>query len=138
MKDNAIWGYLHDGSLDRIDGTLPGGIKVYISIPYLRNAFQPAGEGFVLTLTNCTKFTLESDSGVVIHDIGQIAVDSPELLSIESEEPLLVYTTLGTLAIDYQAITIALDTGQPLTTRMLDQASEQYWQAWEEKHRGSV
>ena len=138
MSHNAIWGYLHDGSIDRVDGTVPGDIAVHISIPYLRKAFIPAGDGFVLTLGNCTQFELESDSGVLTNDLRQIAEDSPEILSILTDSPLTIYTTFGTLKLNYHALSLALDSGQPLTAESLDQASEQYWQAWSEQHRGSA
>ena len=138
MSDNAIWGYLHDGSIERVDGIVPGDLAVHISIPYLRKAFMPLGEGFVLTLSNCTQFELVSDSGVPTRDLRKIADDSPEILSILTDSPLTIYTTFGTLKLTYHALSLALDSGQPLTVESLDQASEQYWQAWSEQHRGSA
>lgn len=38
MSHTAAWDYLHDGSLDRAEGTVPGDLALSISIPYLRRA----------------------------------------------------------------------------------------------------
>lgn len=132
MIHTAAWDYLHDGSLDRAEGTVPGDLALSISIPYLRRAFQPEGDGFVLLLRGCTLFQLEEHDGAVLADPREIAERSPELLSIVSEAPLTIYTTLGTLTLAYRALELALDTGQPLATASLDQASSTYWQAWSE------
>ncbi|WP_372388348.1 hypothetical protein [Xanthomonas axonopodis] len=138
MSHTTAWDYLHDGSLDRADGTVPGDLALSISIPYLRRAFQPEGDGFVLLLRGCTLFQLEDHDGAVLADPREIADRSPELLSIVSEAPLTIYTTLGTLTLAYRAMELALDTGQPLATASLDQASSTYWQAWSERRGGSA
>ena len=138
MDSTAIWGFLHDGSLDRADGVVPGDVTLYISIPYLRKAFEPVGDGFILKLIGCGQFELVGDDGAVISDLGQIAACALEILSIESESPLTIYTTYGTLVLSYDSLEIALDTGQSLTVTELDQASAKYWQAWSERHGGSA
>ena len=138
MDSTAIWGFLHDGSLGRADGAVPGDVTLHISIPYLRKAFDPAGDGFILKLIGCGKFELAGDDGAVISDLGQIAACSLEILSIESESPLSIYTTHGTLVLSYHSLEIALDTGQSLTVTDLDQASASYWQAWSERHGGGA
>lgn len=116
MSKTTAWGYLHDGSLDRAEGTVPGDLFLSVSIPYLRRAFQPEGDGFVLLPRGCTLFQLEDHDGAVLADPHEIAERSPELLSIVSEAPLTIYTTLGTLTLAYRALELALDTG-PDTTR---------------------
>lgn len=92
----------------------------------------------MLLLRGCTLFQLEDHHGTVLADQREIAERSPELLSIVSEAPLTIYTTLGTLTLAYRALELALDTGQPLATASLDQASSSYWQAWSERHGGSA
>ncbi|WP_115541225.1 hypothetical protein [Xanthomonas campestris] len=138
MDSTAVWSFLHDGSLDRTDGIVPGDITLRVSIPYLRKAFQPPGDGFILELIGCTQFQLTGDDGAVLSDLGQIADCSLEILSIVSESPLTIYTTYGTLALAYDTLHLALDTGQALTVAQLDQASAEYWQAWSERHGGSA
>ena len=138
MSNAVAWGYLHDGSLDRAEGTVPGDLSLTVSIPYLRNAFQPEGDGFVLTLRDCTLFRLEDHDGAVLENPHQIAERSPELLSIVSEAPLAIYTTLGTLTLAYRSLELALDTGEPLPAESLGRASSNYWQAWSERHGGSA
>ena len=130
MNNAAVWSYLHDGSLDRVEGSVPGDVSLFISIPYLRKAFQPAGEGFVLELKECSIFQLVEDDGEMVLDLSQIAERSPELLSIVSESPLSIYTTRGTLTLAYGSLELFLDSGQALSVPQLDQASAAYWQAW--------
>jgi hypothetical protein len=134
MESIDIWRYLHDGSLERVDGTVPGYISLHISIPYLRKAFQPKGDGFVLKLANCTRFELVGDDGVAWKDLEEIATHSLEILSIESESPLALYTTFGTLNMAYRDLEIFLDTGEQITGSMLDKASADYWDAWSRQH----
>ena len=134
MDSTAIWGFLHDGSLDRIDGVVPGDVTLHTSIPYLRKAFEPVGDGFIIRLIGCGQFDLTGDNGSVISDLDQIAARSLDILSIESWSPLSIYTTDGTLILSYESLEIALDTGQPLTATELVQANAQYWQAWSERH----
>jgi len=138
MDSTATWSFLHDGALDRADGAVPGDVALHISIPYLRKAFQPTGDGFILKLIGCTQFELAGDDGTVINDLGQIAQCSLEILSIESESPLSIYTTYGTLVLAYDALHLELDTGQAITVPQLDQASAEYWQAWSQRHSGSA
>ena len=134
MEGIEAWGYLHDGSLERIDGTVPGDIALYISIPYLRKAFQPEGDGFVLKLVDCTRFELVGDDGAASKDLEEIAGHSLEILSIESESPLALYTTFGTITMAYRDLAMFLDTGEQITGSALDKASADYWDAWSRQH----
>ncbi|HEU0153960.1 MAG TPA: hypothetical protein VFQ84_11525 [Arenimonas sp.] len=136
MKNTAAWGCLHDGSLDEAHGAVPGDVSLLVSIPYLRSAFHPDGDGFVLTLRGCTLFRLEGHDGAVLEDPREIAGRTPELLSIVSEVPLVIYTTLGTLTLAYRALELGLDTGQTISVQALDEASCNYWQAWSEQRGG--
>ncbi|MFW3176546.1 hypothetical protein EX530_18250 [Xanthomonas phaseoli] len=138
MRNTAAWGYLHDGSLDRAEGIVPGDLVLSVSLPYLRKYFQPEGDGFVLMLRGRTLFKLEDHDGAVLEDPHQIAERSPELLSIVSEAPLAIYTTLGTLTLAYRSLELALDTGQTLPAASLAQASSNYWKGWSERHGGSA
>ena len=46
--DLLVWGGLHDGELRLAEGRVPGDVALHVAIPYLRQHFAPAGEGFVL------------------------------------------------------------------------------------------
>lgn len=136
MNNTSLWNYLHDGSLDRVDGSVPGEVSLFVSIPYLRKAFQPAGEGFILELKECSMFQLAEDDGDILTDLAAIAERSPELLSIVGESPLSIYTTRGTLTLAYASLELFLDSGQALSVPQLDQASAAYWQAWSDRNTG--
>jgi hypothetical protein len=134
MNDSEIWGFLHDGSIERIDGVVPGDIRIHVSIEYLRKAFSPEGDTFILTLNNCSRFELEDDLGPTFTDLQLIAGRGPEILSVVTDDPLAVYTTFGTLQISYSSLSIALDTGQEISVQELDQASASYWDEWSRSH----
>lgn len=134
MENIEIWEFLHDGSLEQVDGIVPGDISLHISIPYLREAFQPRGDGFVLKLAGCTCFELVGDDGAVSKDLDEIAGHSVEILSVENESPLALSTTFGTLHMAYRDLAMFLDTGEQITGPMLDKASADYWDTWSRQH----
>lgn len=58
----------------------------------------------------------------------------PEILSTDSEEmPISVLTTTSTLVLDYQDISFALDTGQPVSYEEIEKACIEYWDEWKKK-----
>ena len=128
--DLLVWGSLHDGELRLAEGRVPGDVALHVAIPYLREHFTPAGEGFVLRLSQCTRLQLVRDDGEVLNDPAMIASRAPVLLSIISEAPLAIYTSEGMLTLEYASLALALDTGEALAPDALDAASADYWQRW--------
>ncbi len=128
--DLPAWRSLHDGELLHAEGHVPGELSLRIAAPYLRDAFQPPGEAFVLRLGDCTRLQLVRDDGEVLDDPAMICGRAPVLLSIASDSPLAIYTTAGLLRLEYATLAMALDTGQPVSPEDLDAASGEYWTAW--------
>jgi hypothetical protein len=135
MTDRAFWQYLHDGSIERIDGAVPGDLVVRVSIEYLRAQFAGAGDGFDIALHGCTRFEFEPYGGVPCDDLAAIAAMDVEILSRADEMPLTIACVTGVLRLDYAAAAIRLDTGEPVTIEQLVQASDAYWAAWEARGR---
>lgn len=138
MSNAEVWKYLHDGSIVQIDGSVPGDVTVYVSINYLAKLFPGDGNGFRISLIGCTRFQLLGDDDSLCEDLAEIARRSPTILSVVSDSPLSIYTTLGTLNLAYEGVTLTLDSGEPVSVQSIDQASDQYWDAWSKRHKGSA
>jgi len=135
--DSSLWNLLHDGGIERIEGTVPGDVSLHVSIRYLRNRFPGEGTGFVIHLSNCTLFAFEPYDEPVISDTAAIVALSPEILSAEPGDPLEVCCVMGTLRLRYDVATLSLDSGDPITLSDLDAASSSYWQEWSARTRAA-
>ncbi len=131
--DSSLWNLFHDGSIEHIEGTVPGDVSLHVSIQYLRDRFPGDGTGFVVRLFDCSRFAFEPYDEPEISDLAKIAELEPEILNAEVGEQLEICCTLGTLFLRYKSSIIALDTSEPVTLTELDAASEGYWREWSER-----
>jgi len=138
MSDSEFWKYLHDGSIERIDGAVPGTVEVVVSIPYLRERFAGEGAGFRITLFDCTRFEYEAYGEPVCRDLADIARRDLELLSLGSCLPIVVNCVMGRLSLEYSASSLALDTGEPISASQLAKASAGYWEEWSKPSRSEA
>lgn len=131
--NSSLWNLFHDGSIEHIEGTVPGNASLLLSIQYLRDRFPSAGTGFVVSLFDCNLFTFQPYDEPEISDLAKIAALEPEILSAEPSDPLEICCTLGTLLLRYKSAALALDSGEPVSLAELDAASEDYWREWSER-----
>ena len=137
MRLAKAWGYLHDGCIEQIDGSVPGELTVHVSIGYLRARFPSQGTGFVLRLAGCTLFEYEQYDEPVCGDLQRIVQYEPAFVSLKSDEPTIVQCSMGVLRMDYSALSICLDTGEPVTLADLHGACTGYWAEWKERMTAS-
>jgi hypothetical protein len=135
--DSSLWNLLHDGSIERIDGSVPGDVSLLVSIGYLRNRFPGEGIGFVVLLSGCTHFTFQPYDEPVVSNLAAISALEPEILSAEAGDPLEVSCVMGTLSVSYQSTALFLDSGASVALSELDAASEAYWREWSERSRAA-
>ena len=138
MNNADVWKYLHDGRIANVTGSVPGDVRVEVSIRYLRQRFPGSGTGFVLGLSNCTLLRYEPYEGAPVRSLGEIARREIEILSLESSEPIVVNCVMGTLHLAYTSSTLALDSGEPVSVKELSDASAGYWDEWSKRTRGSA
>ena len=131
--DPSLWNLLHDGSIENIEGSVPGDVSLHVSIRYLRNRFPGEGTGFLVRLLECSRFVFQPYDKQEIADVALIAALEPEILSAEVGDPLEICCTLGTLVLRYKNFALALDTGEPVTLAELDAAAANYWREWSER-----
>src|SRR5882762_3608296 len=76
----TIWNVLHDGVIVAVDGTVPGTIRLQVSIDYLRKHFSQSGEFVEVVLVDCTRFTYRaSDASGNTTELPRIADMAPEI-----------------------------------------------------------
>ena len=138
MSRTEVWEYLHDGTVSCVRGEMPGEVIVTVEIPYLRSRFPGSGEAFELLLHNCTQFEFEPYDGPLVSTIPALSKLGLEVLSLSSEEPIGVNCSGGTLALQYEAVSIQLDSGEAVTLAELDAANLAYWDEWETRRGGTT
>lgn len=100
-----------------------------MEVDYLRSRLQPAGRGFVLELHECRRLTYEPFDGAPLENLADIVAADLELLSAEMNDAALrVCGSRGTLYLQYQRLTMQLDTGEALTVAELGACARAYWE----------
>lgn len=131
--DPESWGIFHDGHIEKIEGRIPGDVRLHVSVLYLRQMFPGNGRGFVVRLQGCTLCEYQEYDEEPIQDLQGIERKEPELLYVQSTVPVTIDCAMGTLRLDYQAASITLDTGEPVTDGELEAACKRYWEDWESR-----
>jgi hypothetical protein len=123
-----IWNVLHDGEITAIFGEGGETLTMVVNIPYLRRRLEPSGDSLILTLQNVKRLEFHEFEGTGASLQETIETGSCEILSTESESmPVTITTTLGRLTLDFQQISFALDTGQPIEYEAIVKVCEEYW-----------
>ena len=133
----TIWSVFHDGSIDRIEGTIPGTVSVYVGIEYLRERFSEPGEHFIVTLPDCVTLSFQLyEDGNSITDFAAIGDECPGILSAEMEGDVCkVFTDSGILKLSSADGSIRLDSGREIPLQELLEVAATYWDEWESKSR---
>ena len=129
----AIWSVFHDGTIDRVEGSVPGAITVYVHIEYLRKRFSDPGEHFVVTFPDCESFSFQPwDESVVIGDFTAIVDACPGIQSAEMDGDVCkVFTDTGLLKMKSADGSIRLDAGREISLNELLKTATAYWEAFE-------
>lgn len=128
--DPTLWNLFHDGVLARAEGAVPGEVRLFIDIPYLRAKFPGKGTGFDVVLSECSQLSLEVWGGTFI-GLAEIGYIKPEILGAEPGTSLKILCEGGTLTLHYRSADLFVDSGAPITLEELAAASEAYWTEWE-------
>ena len=124
-----IWNVLHDGSIERIDGAVPGELRVRVGIAYLTERLIPKADFLEVVLYGCRRFRLAHwETETVLRELDAIAALEPEILSTDSSAmPIEVATTIGMLGMDYDGMGLFRDDGARLEYKTLVDTAERYW-----------
>jgi hypothetical protein len=130
-----FWGVFHDGTITNAEGAVPGDVRLFIEIPYLRKMFPGEGEGFFVHLKGCSSIAFRPYDRPSVETLDGIVKAEPEILDVESTAPVILGCTDGTLSMSYQSASVSLNTGEDVGYPQLLKACEDYWNAWEETHK---
>ncbi len=131
-SDVSPWNLLHDGTVARVERR-GDRVSMLIEVAYLRDRFEPPGDGFGLELLGCTQvdFTLHEGATSSFDEIAPFAVT---ILSAEEEDGgVVVWTGDGALRLRYQGLALRFDHGGPLSLAALDECARAYWDGFGSK-----
>jgi hypothetical protein len=132
----AVWNELHDGEITVLAQEEPGTLTMFVNIPYVRQRLQPLGDSFRLRLYGFRSIKFSNDIGDSSSDLSDIAESQLIIISALGEtQPVQIEVAQGTLVIDFESLDIALDSGQLISYEQLASAAEEYWNAWEARHK---
>jgi hypothetical protein len=132
----AVWNELHDGEITVLSQEEPGTLTIFVNIPYVRQRLQPLGDSFRLRLYDFRSITFSNDIGDSSSDLGDIAESQLIIISALGEKlPVQIEVAQGTLVIDFDSLDIALDSGQLISYEQLASSAEEYWNAWQARHK---
>lgn len=135
--DPKLWNLLHDGILEDVEGSVPGDVRLAVSIRYLRQRFPGEGTGFVIVLRRCTQFSYTPYDGPPITELVPIVAQNPEILIANPGDPLEIACVMGTLFLRYASAQVELDTGGQVQVEALDATSKAYWRDWSDRTRSA-
>jgi hypothetical protein len=127
-----IWNTLHDG-LITVGAIDTDALVLFVSIPYLRARFRPIGDSFALRLGGFRSAHMRaSDGGLSDLDLEDLPTSHLEILSAASASvPVTVELTAGELVLDFDSMSVHLDTGSEVSYSELRAQAEKYWAEFE-------
>jgi hypothetical protein len=138
--DVAIWNILHDGRIIAITGELPGDLTLSVEITYLGRRLHTRAEHLVLELKGCRRIEYRPYEESATHIAHLQATLGLEILSASAAMGQLTIDCAdggagGQLLADYDIAFAFTSEGEPLAQAVLERASDEYWQDWENKRR---
>ena len=133
----TIFDVLHDGSIDRLVGEVPGDVSVHVGVEYLRERFEDEGDEIIVHLRGCTRLSYRDyDAEEGTTDLQVVTDISPGILSAEMKgEECRVFCEKGVLDIQCDDGSISLDSGRTISLQELLDVATAYWEEWEKKSK---
>lgn len=132
----TIWNVFHDGTIERLSGSVPGEVRIDISIEYLRERFDDQGDEFILRLHECSTFEYRNYEAkdVVVTELGEIEKPSHTILSSEmAGSTCVLFTDQGRIEMQCEGGTLTLESGRQVAFAELVAEATAYWDEWERK-----
>jgi hypothetical protein len=140
-RKTEIWNILHDGPISAVSGAVPGDVKLTIGIEYLRKLFPGDGDSFGLWLRGCRLFEMElwETESRFTADFAEISAAQPTILSADhTDTPVMVWTTIGGLRLDFDEWQLELEDSTPVSFDEISAACESYWDDRSKPPEGSA
>jgi hypothetical protein len=129
-SDLSPWDLLHDGTVARLERR-GDRVSMLVEVSYLRDRFEPSGDGFVLELLGCTQVDFALHEGPT-SSFDEIAPYQVTILSADEAEDggVVVWTGDGVLRLRYESLALRFDHGGALSLAALDECARAYWDAF--------
>lgn len=130
-----IWGVLHDGTINAVEGAVPGGLRVHVSIPYLCAELPTKASHLVIMLRGCDLFEYHPYEGQ-LPGIGLDRMIGLQLLYVGPHDDFLSIEcgdgggAGGQIHARYEEASVSTAEGQSLSQTDLESAAARYWNAW--------
>ena len=127
--DESIWNILHDGSIEGLEGKIPGTVFVKIEIEYLAQMFSKSFKSLSVELEGCSLFEYYKDYGSIgTSDFQEIVNAKPWITSGEIKEgAMTIYCKDGFFRTEYKSILLYLEDQSPISIQQLDEKAKIYW-----------
>lgn len=135
-----IWHVLHDAIITRLEGAVPGDLRLELDCDYLRDRFKNPGNRFFLTLRSCSRFAYIpwSDESQLIVDFDTLAKRRLWILSVDTIDgwckvhcnEAIVDGNGGSIEVAATAIELRLDDGVAVSLDELKNVAREYWDEW--------
>lgn len=121
------WGMLHDGTLVGMERIGPI-LRATIECQYVRERFDDPGERFIFELVGCTRVELTPYDEATITDLETISRSDWEVLDAGAvDNAMRVYLHEGNLQLEYESLTIHVDSGRIVPLDELTRHVREYW-----------
>ncbi len=130
-----MWNVFHDGTIEQIQGHVPGKLQLQISVEYLRERIPDEGNAFILTLQDCSQFVYQeyesnsTEERLPVIQEKQLGVLNAEKLDRGSR----VFMETGQLDLQSESFLLQLDSGRQLSIDELKNVAQAYWTEWQAK-----
>jgi hypothetical protein len=136
MQDpEEIWNLLHDGSIERVAGSVPGDLTLQVSIEYLTDRMAPPCDGLIVILRGVAycQALLWSDDRTSSDP--QVLEDLEILSGDETPEGVRLFVSGATVDLRYEDVVVAGSDGRPLSVGDIEALATAYWDAFAARPR---
>jgi len=134
--DYAVWNTLHDGTIESIEGRVPGELRLRVGIAYLCDKLPTASSSLIVHISGCTHFEYAPFGEEKVADLSKIATCEVEILNARAiEDRIFIGCASGQLSLSYENVSTSLVEGSYLSQQDLEAAAQRYWGEWKEKAR---
>lgn len=133
---HAVWNTLHDGTIERLQGSVPGDLTLTVGIAYLCGKLPTTSQHLVVRLRGCARFDYAPFHGEPVINLAELAALQIEVLSARRVHGFIsVCCTAGFLTLAYESVEVSLAEGTRVSQVELEAAADRYWTDWTERSK---
>lgn len=136
-----FWNTLHDGSIERVTGSVPGDLVLRVGIKYLTDVLPTVEDFLWVHLLGCTRFEMRTFDGDPVESLSEFPEEEvAEIQNVQEVDGVVKVcscgrSTGGFIHCVYRDAEIRLAEGRLLPQAELEAAAEEYWERWARRGR---